>query len=127
MVWAGLLEEPLKGVHRRPRLTLIFNTGATCLPLIVVIKVGRGHGPLKALLAPLLAALDTLLSTANGDIERHLLATAWGRLPASLGKTKFGRLVAGGVLGGDAAQILSGVTKNVIVFALAWVPCTAFR
>jgi hypothetical protein len=40
---------------------------------------------------------------------------------------KFGCLTAGGVLGGDIAQLLSWVPKNVNVFALARVPHAAFR
>jgi hypothetical protein len=40
---------------------------------------------------------------------------------------KFGCLTAGGVLGGDAVQLLSGVPKNITVFALARVPRAVFR
>jgi hypothetical protein len=47
--------------------------------------VDHGHGPLRALLPPLLAALDTLLSVVDGDVGRCLIAPAWGHHPASLG------------------------------------------
>jgi hypothetical protein len=39
---------------------------------------------------------------------------------------KFDRIAAGGVLGGDVAQLLGGVPENIIVFTLAWVPSTTF-
>jgi hypothetical protein len=45
----------------------------------------------------------------------------------ALWKTKLGCLAAGGILGGDADQFLGGVPKNVIVFALARVPCAVFK
>jgi hypothetical protein len=89
-----------------------------CLPVVVVVMVGHDRGPLRALLVPLLAAL---LGTVDGDVGRCLLAAAWGRLPDSLGRTKVGRLVANGILGGDAAWLLNGVPKNIVVFALVWV------
>jgi hypothetical protein len=40
---------------------------------------------------------------------------------------KFGCLATGGVLGGDTAQLLSWIPRNVNVFALAWVAHAAFR
>jgi hypothetical protein len=42
---------------------------------------------------PLLA---TLLGAVDGNVKRCLHAALWGCLPASLGRTKFGFLVAGG-------------------------------
>jgi hypothetical protein len=134
VVWVGLLEEPLEVVCRRPLLTLVAvldgrdtpHVGATCLTVVAVVVVGHGHVPLRALLAPLLAALEALLGAVDGDVGQHILAIAWGRLPASLGMTKFSRLVAGGVLGGDTAQLLNGVPENVDVFALTWVSRAAF-
>jgi hypothetical protein len=98
-------EEPHEVVHKRPHLTLVAtfgncdapNVGATCLPLLV----GHGHGPSKALLVPFLATYDALLSTLDGDVGCSLLAAAAGHLPASLGRTKFSHLIAGGVLGGN--------------------------
>jgi hypothetical protein len=71
---------------------------------------------------PLLDTLGALLGAVDGDIGRRLLAATWGRLPTSLGRMKFGHLIAGGILGGDDARLLGGVPKNVIVFPLAWVP-----
>jgi hypothetical protein len=75
------------------------HAGATYLPIIAIIVVSRCGGPLKALLVPLLGAL---LGIIDGDVGRRLHAVAWGRIPASLGRPKFGCLIAGGVLGADA-------------------------
>jgi hypothetical protein len=41
------------------------HAGATCLD---VVAIGRGHGPLKALLAPLFVAFGTLLGAAGGGV-----------------------------------------------------------
>jgi hypothetical protein len=65
VVWVGLLEKPLEVVCRRPRPTLVTMHGggdasharAAHLPVKAIIMVGRGRGPLKALLAPLFAPL----------------------------------------------------------------------
>jgi hypothetical protein len=107
MVLLGLIEEPLELVHRWPHLMLVAvhsgrdmpHAGATYLPIIAIIVVSRCGGPLKALLVPLLGAL---LGIIDGDVGRRLHAVAWGRIPASLGRPKFGCLIAGGVLGADA-------------------------
>jgi hypothetical protein len=74
--------------------------------------IGHSRGPLKVLLAPPLAVLDALLSAVDGNVGRCPLAAAWGRLPASLGRMKFDRHVAAGVLGGDTVQLISGVPKK---------------
>jgi hypothetical protein len=108
----------LEVVHRRPRLTLVTvhggrdapHTGAARLFVIDVVMVGRGRGPLRVLLVPLFTALDALLSSMDDDVRRRLLATALGHLHALLSRTKLGHLVAGGVLGGDAARLLECVT-----------------
>jgi hypothetical protein len=71
--------------------------------------------PLRVLLAPLFA---TLLSAVDGDIGRHLLATAWGHLLASLGWTKHDCLLASGVLSSDVARLLECVPKKVTMLAL---------
>jgi hypothetical protein len=98
------------------------HVGAACLPVVVVLMVDRGRGPLRTLLVPLLATLGAM----DGDVGWHLLATAWGCLPATQDRMKFGRLIAGGVLGGDVVLLLSGVPENVIVCTLSWVPCATF-
>jgi hypothetical protein len=118
-------------VYRNPRGILVAAcgnrgappAGATCLPIIMV---GRGRRPLGTLLAPLLAALSALLGAFDGHIKRHLLVAAWGCLPVSLGGIKFGGLHASGIRGGNAAQLLDGVPKNVVVSTVARVPCVAF-
>jgi hypothetical protein len=68
---------------------------------------------------PLLTTLSAIIGTVDGNNGWHLLVDARGRLPTSLGEMKFGRLIDGGVRGGDAAQLLGGVPKNVTVSALA--------
>jgi hypothetical protein len=55
------------------------------------------------LLVPLFAAFDTLLGDVGSDIGRHLLATAWRHLPASLVWEKNDHLISSGMLGGSAA------------------------
>jgi hypothetical protein len=54
---------------------------------------------------PLIATLGIM----DGDVERRLLTVAWGRHPTAWGRAKFGHLIAGGVLGGGATQLLGGV------------------
>jgi hypothetical protein len=51
---------------------------------MTVIAVGDGCGPLKPLLAPLVASFDGILGAVSGDVGHHLLVTAQGGLPASL-------------------------------------------
>jgi hypothetical protein len=108
MIWAGFLEKPPEVVYTQPPLMLVTacggrdapHAGATCF---AIVAIGRGRGPLKALLAPLLATFDTLLCVVGGDVGRCLPAAAWGHLPTSLGTIKHDRLVAGGALCGNAA------------------------
>jgi hypothetical protein len=75
------------------------------------------RGPLQTLISPLLATIDALLGVVASDIGQRLLAAAWARLPTSLGRKKFSHLVAGGIVGGDAVQLLGGVLENIAVFA----------
>jgi hypothetical protein len=70
--------------------------GAACLPIIVV---DHGHAPLGMLLAPLLASP-----------YRYL-----GSPPYFAGRETFGRLIAGGIRGGDVVKLLGGVPKIIIV------------
>jgi hypothetical protein len=77
VIWAGRLEESFDVVCRRPRLTLVTAHGtcdapharAACFPIIVIVLVGRGHDPLGALHAPLLATLSALLGTVDCHVE----------------------------------------------------------
>jgi hypothetical protein len=126
VIWAGFLEEPLDVMHRWPHLTLFTVRGGpdathartACLPVVAIIVVGRGHGPLRALLPALFATLDALLRVVGGDVGRRLLAAAWGHLPVSLGLWMHDHLIARGVLGGDATRLLKCVPKKVAMFAL---------
>jgi hypothetical protein len=88
--------------------------GAACFLVIATVIVGYVCNPLRTLLAPLLVTLSTLLGVLHNDVRRRLLVAAWDHLPAAWGRVKFGRLIAGDVLGGDAAQLLGGVAENVI-------------
>jgi hypothetical protein len=62
---AGLINESPEVVCTWPCLTLVTvcgihdapHVGGACLPVVIVIVVDRGHGALRMLLAPLLAAL----------------------------------------------------------------------
>jgi hypothetical protein len=103
-------------VGRRPRLTLVVvhcgpdtpNVGADCLPIVVIIAVGRGCSPLRMfLISPLTAA--------------------WGCLPVSWRTTKFSCLAAAGILVGDAVHLLGGAPKTITTFALDWVSRAVFR
>jgi hypothetical protein len=55
---------------------------------------------------PLPAALGTLPGILGGDFGRHPPATAWGGV-------KLGRLIAGGVLCGDASRLIDGVPDGI--------------
>jgi hypothetical protein len=77
-----------------------------------------GHGPLRALLAPLFAALDALLRAMYGDVGWHLLAATRGRLLSSLGLVKHYRFVADIVRGGDVTRLLKCVPEEVAMSAL---------
>jgi hypothetical protein len=102
VVWSSFLKEPLEVVFRRPRLMLVAacsgrsasHAGAARLPIVAIIMVGCGRGPLDALLAPLFATLDALLGTVGGDVGWLLLVAARGRLPTSLCRVKHAHLVA---------------------------------
>jgi hypothetical protein len=56
----------------------------------------------------------------SADVGRCLLAATWGHFPVRLCGVVHGRLVAGGVLGGDAEQLLERASKEVTLFALPW-------
>jgi hypothetical protein len=91
---------------------------ATCFPVALVVIAGRGHGPLRVLLAPLVAAFDALLGTVSSGIGRCLLVSAWGRFPAYLCEAGHDHLVPGGVLGGDATWLLERALKEFALFPL---------
>jgi hypothetical protein len=114
VVQANLIKELLEVVRGRVRLMLAaecdnhsaHHDGVACVFVDAIVIVGRGCGLLVALLAPLLAALDALLSILDYDVGRRFPVTA-------LGWVKLGRLVADSVLGDNAAQLLSGVLDGV--------------
>jgi hypothetical protein len=79
---------------------------------------GHGHSPLKALLAPVVAAFDALLGKMGGDVGRCLLVAARGCLPAFLCGVKHDCLIAGVVLRDDRAWVLECASKEVTMSAL---------
>jgi hypothetical protein len=131
VVWVDFLEEPLEAACRWPRLSLVHSgrvashTGATRLPIVAIIIIGRGRGPLRALLVHRFATLDALLSIIYGDVRWCLLVAARGHFPTSLVLAKHDRTIAGGVLGGDAAWLLECVPKKVTMLALEKASCVA--
>jgi hypothetical protein len=86
---------------------------AACLAIVAV-----SHGPLKALLVPLLATFGALLSAMDDDVRWRLPVATQGRLPASLGRVKHDCLVVGSVLDGNVARLLKRVPKEIAMYAL---------
>jgi hypothetical protein len=80
---------------------------------------------LNVLLAPVFAAISALLGAVSGDARRRLPITAWGHLPASLGRVKHDHLIAGGALVGDATWLLKRVSQEVALFSLSQALCAA--
>jgi hypothetical protein len=77
VVWTGLINKPHQVVHRRPHPILVATCGGRDVPQVgaaclVVIAIGRGCGPLKALLVPLFANFDTLPGAVGGDVRQCL-------------------------------------------------------
>jgi hypothetical protein len=103
------------------------HTKATCLSVMASLAAGCGQSPFKALFAPLVATVYTLLGAVSSDVGRCLLVTAQCDLPASLCKAKYGRFMAIGVLGGDATRLLKHALEEVIMSALSWALRSAFR
>jgi hypothetical protein len=75
--------------------------------------VSCGRGPLKVLLAPLFASLDTLPASVDGNVRQCSLPTTQGHLPTSMGWAKYHCLIVGGMLGGDSMWHLKCVPENV--------------
>jgi hypothetical protein len=80
--------------------------GAACLLVDTTVIVSRVCGLFVTLLTPLLATLGALLGILDDNVGRRFPAATWGWV-------KLGRLVADGILGGDAAQLLGGVLDGV--------------
>jgi hypothetical protein len=84
MIWARFLEELLEVVHGQSCLVLavacslrgVFRAGAACLLVDVTIVIGCCL--LMALLAPLLAGINTLLGALDGDAGRRFPAATRG-------------------------------------------------
>jgi hypothetical protein len=54
------------------------HVGAAHLLVKVVAMAGHGHGPYRALLAPLVAAFDVVLGAVSGSVGWCLLVAARG-------------------------------------------------
>jgi hypothetical protein len=127
VVWISLLKEPLEVVYRHPcRQPAAARGGrdapharAAHFPAAVLIAVGHGRSPWRALLALLVTASDVVLGAVSCIIERRLVVAAWGRLLAHLCGAVYGRLVVGGVLGGDAVRLLEHAPKEVALPTLS--------
>jgi hypothetical protein len=59
------------------------HAGVAYFLIVAIIVVGHDCNALRMLLAPLLAALGTLLGILDGDVRHCLLVAAWGHLPAA--------------------------------------------
>jgi hypothetical protein len=135
MVWTSLLEKPLEVVYGRPHWTpittsggrYVSHTGAAHHPVVAIVTAGRGCGPLKMLLLPLVAAFDALLGAVGGDIGWCLPVAALGGLPASLCWAKHDRLIGGGALGANVVWLLECAPEEVAMFALSQALCVTFR
>jgi hypothetical protein len=120
-------------VYRRPHWTLLTArggrdasyVGATHFLVTAITMASCGHGPLRALLALLITAPDALLGAVSCDIRRCLLVAAWDHLPDCLCGAGHDHLIAGGVLGGDAKQLLECASKEVALSALSRALLTA--
>jgi hypothetical protein len=126
LVSVGLLEKTLEVVCGRSHRTLVTasggrdasHAGAARLPVMAIVAAGHRHGPLKPLLAPLIAAFDGILGAVSGDIGQCLPVIARGGLPGSLCWAKHNHFIAGGVLGGDAARLVKCAPEEVAMSTL---------
>jgi hypothetical protein len=115
VVWKGLLKNPLEVICRCPQPASVAmrdgqdlsHTRTTCLPAVVIDMAGHGHSPYRALLTPLVAAIDAILGAISNNVRRCLLVPAQGRFPAPLCRAVHDHLVVGGVLSGDVARLLA--------------------
>jgi hypothetical protein len=114
VVRASLLKDLLEVVHGRPRLMLpaacnsraTHHDGAPACLLMPPSSSAMVAVSWAMLLVPLLAALGTHLDIMDDDIGWCFPAATWGWV-------KLGRLVADGILGDDATQLLGGLLDDV--------------
>jgi hypothetical protein len=71
-----------------------------------------------ALLASLIAVPDATLDAPSCIVERCLLATARGHLPACRSGAVHDRLIVNGVLGDDIVRLVERASEEAAVFAL---------
>jgi hypothetical protein len=84
----------------------VHHTRAARLLVVAVVITGHECGLLMVLLAPLFAALGTLLGILDDDVGQCFPTATWSRM-------KLGSLVADSLLGSDAMQLLDGVLDGV--------------
>jgi hypothetical protein len=128
VVWESLLKKPLEVVGRRPCQAPVAARGGRDAPhtraalflVAAVAMVGRGRGPQRAMLVPLVAAFDDLLGIVSADVRWCLHVAGRGRFLACLCGAVHDLLVAGGVLGGDTVWLLEHASEEVTLFTLPW-------
>jgi hypothetical protein len=117
-----LLKESLKVVCRLSFLVLdtapcgrdTLLTTVIRFLIIVVVIAGRGCNPLRTPLSSLPATLDILHCALDGDVGWCRSTVARDCFPFTWDRERTGRLLIGGVLGGDIEQLPGGVSDNVV-------------
>jgi hypothetical protein len=74
------------------------------------LTTNNGHNPLTAPLSPLITALGIF----DGDNRWHRFAAVGDHFPTIRDREWFGCLLASDALGGEAKQLLSGISKNTV-------------
>jgi hypothetical protein len=93
----------------------ILHVRATCLLVVIIIViVGSGYYPLRASLLPLLTALVALLGTLDSDAGWRHFAAARDHFPTTWDEGRPDRLLASGLLGDDAKELLGGVPDDIV-------------
>jgi hypothetical protein len=82
--------------------------------VVIVIVVNRGCNSLRVALSPLLVVLVVLLGALDGDAGWHCSAAINHCFPTVGDSERPDHLHVGGVLGGNAEQLLTGVPDDVI-------------
>jgi hypothetical protein len=85
--------------------------------VVVIFVAGRECSPLRVQLSPLLAAL---LGALDDKVGWRCSAATKDRFPTFWDMGSLGRLLIGGILGGDVKQFLGGVPDDVVWCPKAW-------
>jgi hypothetical protein len=77
-------------------------------------------------LSPIIVTIGVLLGILGGDVGWCHFTAVESHFPAAWDRKRLGGLLAGGILFGEAEQILGGVPKNIIQFPKGpWLLCDA--